>query len=125
MEIPTYFVAKFLVALGFGAALAFWRLPSFQLKALLTALGFTLFFDAYYGVGVLLLHIPGLSSSPNQIIEIAGFGSSCLGYTTCDLTTQGILLVAWTLAHGAFFFAGAYAGLFVSRRLSGGSPRYS
>lgn len=100
MEVPVYFVAKLIVAYLIARILV----P--RLGTLLSAAAFTLSFDVYYAIGVLLLHVPGLSSSPNQIIEVAGFGSSCLGYATCDLTTEGLLLLLWTVVHGTFFFVG-------------------
>lgn len=100
MEVPFYFFAKLLVSLS----IAYFLVP--RIGGLLSAAVFTFSFDVYYGIGVLLLHVPGLSSSPNQIIEIAGFGSQCLGYSACDLFTESVLLAAWTFFHGLFFFAG-------------------
>lgn len=104
MEVPFYFVAKLIVAYLVARSLV----P--RLGILLSAAAFTLSFDIYYAIGVLLLHVPGLSSSPTQIIEIAGFGSSCLGYSSCDLVTEGGLLLAWTVMHGLFFLAAAEIG---------------
>ena len=117
MEVLFYFIAKLLVAIG----VAYFLLAKYG--ALKTAVVFTLLFDLYYGIGVAVLHIPGLSSSPTQVIEINGFGAQCVAYGSCDLVTEGILFVAWTIAHGLFFLAGAIIAPHLSKGLGDAMER--
>jgi len=94
MEVPAYFAMKLissfviaLLVLRITRIHPFWRL-------LLGSTIFALWVDAYYGLFVLAYHIPGLTSSPNQVITIL------------TITDPILLLFLWTIAHGFFFFIG-------------------
>jgi hypothetical protein len=93
MEIPTYFAMKFFSAL----VIAYFLIP--RLGIIKSALVFTLWVDVYYGLFVVTLGIPGLSSSPSQIIAIGGIGGA---------QNQIPLLGLWTLFHGLFFWFAAW-----------------
>jgi hypothetical protein len=89
MEVPLYFLMKFTSSFG----IAYFLVP--KLGIVKSALLFTFWVDVYYAVFVVLLMVPGLSSSPSQVIPILGN------------TNQLILLPAWTLVHGLFFWLAA------------------
>jgi len=89
MEVPLYFIAKFTVAF-----LVAYLLIN-RIGPLLSAAVFTIFFDIYYYVGVLVFHISYLSSSPTQVIQIDG------------ITDPLTLVIVWTVAHGLFFLMAA------------------
>ena len=89
MEVPLYFIAKFTVAF-----LVAYLLIN-RIGPLLSAAVFTIFFDIYYYVGVLVFHISYLSSSPTQVIQIDG------------ITDPLTLVIVWTVADGLFFLMAA------------------
>jgi hypothetical protein len=95
MEIPTYFAMKF--AVGFLVALIFTLY--LEWGVFWSSVAFTLIVDAYYFGGVLILHIPGLSASPTQIIAILGWMDPLS------------LLALWTLFHALFYAGAALIGL--------------
>jgi hypothetical protein len=93
MEIPVYFAMKFFSAL----VIAYFLIPRWGIVK--SALVFTVWVDVYYGLFVVALGIPGLSSSPSQIIAIGGIGGA---------VNQIPLLGLWTVFHGVFFWLAAW-----------------